>query len=373
MKHVSQQVFGTTVSRVCSHVNLRIMLLRVMVLLPVISAFFASQHPLQAQSTKKDFRPDRCELLPQPDHQVQYLIDGVEKTRWHFGSQYPRPFFYPFNGPSGVSLTRMGHPGAQNHDHHRSVWFAHNKVNGIDFWADGKGNQIRQKHWYRYRDGDDEAVMGAVLGWYDSDNRELMEQDVVAALRPADDGEHELEIQITVRPSGGAESVTLDQTNFGFLAVRVSKSLSAYFGGGQLTNSEGAVGEPAIFGKPARWMDYSGPIVTGTGADRRVVKEGITFFDHPNNPRHPTCWHVREDGWMGAAFCLQEGRTIEQGQSLTLRYLLYAHAGLCDPVRFEQTMNRFAARPGFRIRKPNADERHRQFEIERMEESPPSS
>ena len=30
----------------------------------------------------------------------------------------------------------MGHPGAPDHDHHRSVWFAHFKVLGIDFWGD---------------------------------------------------------------------------------------------------------------------------------------------------------------------------------------------------------------------------------------------
>ncbi len=30
----------------------------------------------------------------------------------------------------------MGHPGAPNHDHHRSIWFAHNKLLGIDFWSD---------------------------------------------------------------------------------------------------------------------------------------------------------------------------------------------------------------------------------------------
>ena len=37
--------------------------------------------------------------------------------------------------PSGATLTRIGHPGAENHDHHRSVWFAHHKVNGLDFWS----------------------------------------------------------------------------------------------------------------------------------------------------------------------------------------------------------------------------------------------
>ncbi len=77
----------------------------------------------------------RCQIVPLAAHQVSIQIDGEEKLRWNAGRDYPRPFFFPFNGPSGHSLTRMGHPGAPNHDHHQSVWFAHNKVLGIDFWA----------------------------------------------------------------------------------------------------------------------------------------------------------------------------------------------------------------------------------------------
>ena len=74
----------------------------------------------------------RCQIVPLAAHQVSIQIDGEEKLRWNAGRDYPRPFFFPFNGPSGHSLTRMGHPGAPNHDHHQSVWFAHNKVLGIE-------------------------------------------------------------------------------------------------------------------------------------------------------------------------------------------------------------------------------------------------
>ena len=313
-----------------------------------------------------DFKPERCEVIPLPGDQVSLRIDGVEKLGWHFGKQYPRPFFYPFNGPAGVSLTRMGHPGAQNHDHHRSVWFAHHRVNGLDFWSDNDGTHVRQKHWLRYRDGDNEAVMGVRLGWYDPQNVEVMEQDVVAALRPLEDDEFELELQITIRPPTDMETVTLEKTNFGLLAVRVSKTLSAYFGGGQLRSSEGGVGEPAIFGKPARWMDYCGPVVVGQEETRHVVSEGITFFDHPRNPRYPTHWHVREDGWMGASFTMNESFVVNRQDPLTLRYLLHAHNGEYDSAVAEAVHGRFASRPGFVIRRPKPGEKHRQFEIERL-------
>ncbi|MBC8351065.1 MAG: PmoA family protein [Planctomycetes bacterium] len=318
------------------------------------------------QETSIARSPNRCEIVPQAGHQVSFQIDGVEKIRWHYGDQYPRPFFFPFNGPSGTSLTRMGHPGAQNHDHHQSVWFAHNKVNGLDFWANGKGTQIRQKMWYAYEDGDSEAIMASVSGWYDPADKEVMEQEIVAALLPLANNEHALELQITMRPSTKVETVELEKTNFGFLAVRVAKTLSAHFGGGTLMNSEGQADEKNIFAKQSRWMDYSGPVAVGQGSARRTVTEGITYFDHPKNPRYPTYWHVREDGWMGASFGMHEGVTLEKDIPLTLRYLLHAHSGAYDHDKAERVQKAFAARFGFEVSR--GTRKHRQFEVKRRAE-----
>ncbi len=332
----------------------------------VLPVLLASASALSAA----DHKPARCEIIPLPDRQVSFRIDAVEKLRWHFDEKYPRPFFYPFNGPSGETLTRMGHPGAQNHDHHRSVWFAHNKVNGVDFWADprpnGKFGRIRQKLWLAYADGDNEAIMATLAGWHDPEGVEIMEQETVAALIPLPNNEHLLELQLTLRPPNKVASTQLEKTNFGFLAVRVAKSISAHFGGGQLHNSEGLVGEPAIFGKTARWMDYSGPITVGTGNERRIVTEGVTFFDHPGNPRHPTKWHVREDGWMGASFCMDDGFTITHDKPLKLRYLLHAHSGGHDKAKAAKVFSAFSKRPGFETFKSRR--KHRQYDVRRMAE-----
>ncbi|HUG93940.1 MAG TPA: PmoA family protein [Planctomycetaceae bacterium] len=301
----------------------------------------------------------RCRILPLPDHQVAVLIDGAERTRWHFGPQYPRPFFYPLNGPSGVTLTRMGHPGAPNHDHHRSVWFAHHKVLGIDFWSDQTAARIRQKEWLVYEDGDDEARLAVRLGWYDGHNpEELLEQDLIALVRPGPQGETFLELQSTFRPR--AESLEFGQTNFGFLAVRVAKSVSAHFGGGTLTDSEGRSGEPAIFGRQARWMDYSGP-VDGLERGAAALVEGITYFDHPANPGHPQHWHVREDGWMGAAVCLDRPVTTTRAEPLALRFLLHAHRGGLDAARADEIAREFSGWPRYEVGRSNA--RHRQYEL----------
>src|SRR5207248_2149627 len=193
---------------------------------------------------------------------------------------------------------------APDHDHHRSIWFAHEKVSGVNFWDDRTTARVRQAQWLAYQDGDEEAVMAVQLGWADGhDPKDLMEQTLFAAVTPGPDGETLLELQSTFRPT--AAQLELGKTNFGFLAVRVAKAISAAFGGGAITNSAGATGEPAIFGKPATWVNYGGAQaakeVPGWGLT--PAYEGITYFDHPSNPGQPTAWHVRGDGWMGAAVC----------------------------------------------------------------------
>lgn len=311
------------------------------------------------------FSPPRCECVPLPDNQASFRVNGIEQTRWHFGSNAPRPFFFPLRGPSGETLTRMGHPGAPNHDHHRSVWFAHHKLLGIDFWSDLTDAIIRQQMWYAYHDSQDECGMAVQLGWFDGhDPQPLVDQELVVFLRPLEKGEYTLDLQSTFRPR--AAQIEFQQTNFGFLAVRVAKSLTVHFGGGQLTGSSGEIGEPALFGKPNRWMDYSGPVAvpddTGT---RQVVTEGITYFDHPRNPAYPAKWHVRSDGWMGASACRDAPLITSRENPLTLRYLLHIHSGAVDASRANALADEWATWPGYRVAK--ASRNHRQFEIERVD------
>jgi hypothetical protein len=298
----------------------------------------------------------RCQIIPQAGDQASFVIDVVERLRWHFGPNYPRPFFSPLVGPSGAVLTRMGHPGAPDHDHHRSIWFAHEKVLGIDFWSDRTPARVRQKQWLAYQDGDSEAVMAVSLGWYDGhDPKELLTQELIVSVQPLENGETLVELQSTFSPQ--AESLELGQTNFGFLAVRVARSISKFFGGGELRNSEGATGEQAIFGKQAQWMDYSGPVRDG-------VVEGITYVDHANNPGYPARWHVREDGWMGASFNRTGPYLIRRDKPLVLRYLLHAHANVVHPTSAGSIANEFNKRPAFRLKRTSGG--HVQYEVSRQ-------
>ena len=275
----------------------------------------------------------RVQIVPQPDDQVAFHVEGVERLRWHFSPRYPRPFFFPIIGPSGRSVTRMGHPAAPDHDHHRSLWLGHQNIGGVNFWEERGGQQqIRQDGWIHYQDGDDEAAMAVKLGWHDAHKVCLLQQELIASLRPYPSGSLWLELQSTF--SSPLNELPIGKTNFGFLGLRVAASMSAHFGGGKLTNSDGSVGEKEVFGKPARWMDFGGPI----GPDQF---DGVTWFDHPTNPKHPTSWHVRDDGWMSAAFCLREGYTLKKNESLRLRYGFHVHSGSVKAGSPETMMERF--------------------------------
>lgn len=286
-----------------------------------------------------------CRTEPLPGRQFAVILQDRERTRWRFDLETPRPCFFPIVGPSGTSLTRMGHPGAANHDHHRSVWWAHNSVAGVDFWSEGKPPRIQQREWLAIEDSEEETRFAVTLDWLDGhDPAPLLRQEMIACARPLDGGEWTLELQSTWSASGQLE---LQKNNFGFLAVRVAKHLSEHFGSGRLTNDIGATGEPALFGKPSRWMDYSGPVPVQAGVD--FAQEGIALFDHPGNAGSPASWHVRSDGWMGPSFNRNGPFALGPEQALTLRYLLWMHRGDGDPSRLAPTFESFAATPGMSV------------------------
>src|SRR5262249_23276874 len=166
-----------------------------------------------------DLETPRVQIVPQADEQVSFQVDGQERLRWHHGPRSPRPFFFPFVGPSGRSVTRMGHPAAPDHDHHRSFWWGHHDVAGVGFWAERRGpQQTGQDNGVHSEDGDDEAGIVARLGWYDSHNVRLLQQELIAVLRPLPDKESWLELQTTF--STALEQLPLGKTNFGFLGMR---------------------------------------------------------------------------------------------------------------------------------------------------------
>ncbi len=286
----------------------------------------------------------RMQVVPLPAGQASIEREGQEISRYWFGPELRRPFLFPLIGPSGKSLTRMGHPRDPNgHSHHNSVWVTHHDVGGVAFWNDAASSKGRITHQraVRYEDADDEALIEVVNEWRDAGGpdatatnkgRLLLEEHRTMRFRPQAGGQWLLVLDLTF--SAPKEPVTLGKTNFGMIGVRMAKTIGVHDGGGTIRNSEGGVNEAGVHEKPARWIDYSGPIT-------RDAREGITLFDHPTNPNHPTVFHVRDDGWMGAALTYAAPRTIEPGQPLKLRYGLWVHSSVPEPATIEREFGEF--------------------------------
>ena len=181
---------------------------------------------------------NRLRIEPLADRQFGFFIGQSEVTRWYFSDLAPRPYFFPVKGPSGQSLTRMGHPRSSGSRSPpvllvRTFRFCSESIFGLETTA----ARIRQSKWYAIEDGNDAARIAFELLWTDGhDPKPLLKQDVFATLRPAPQG-WTLELQNDFRATG--EGVEFRKSNFGVLGLRVAKSLSVVFGGGAITGADG--------------------------------------------------------------------------------------------------------------------------------------
>ena len=279
----------------------------------------------------------RLQIVPQPYDQASFQRDGVEITRYHFGPELERPFLFPVIGPAGRSLTRMGHPhDPESHSHHNSVWITHHDVEGVNFWTDRRDGTIRHKRIVEYVDEGERSTIVSENEWVSREGKVLLDETRRTTVELLDGDEWLLTIDATF--AARDEPVTLGKTPFGMIGVRMAKTIGVHDGGGRIRNSEGDVNEKAVFWKRARWVDYSGAIAPD-------ALEGVTLFDHPENPNHPSHFHVRNDGWMGASLTFEGPREIEPDKPLRLRYGLYVHAGRKPPTQIESQWKRFAETP----------------------------
>jgi hypothetical protein len=243
-----------------------------------------------------------------------------------------KPIVWPIIGPTGKPMTRswpMGEKGSvemADHVHQRSFWFTHGDVNGTDFWAEeGKPvGTIKHREFVQVQGGP-EAVVITQNDWIAADGKRVCEDE--RTLTFGTDGENRyIDFDITIKAPDGP--VTFGDTKEGSFGIRMAATLQPDSKlGGRLVNSEGKTNADA-WGKPAKWVDYSGPI------DNETV--GIALMNHPGSFRYPTHWHARTYGLCSAnPFGLKEfdpssqggSYTIAQGESITLRYRMWMHKG----------------------------------------------
>src|SRR5262249_9829996 len=93
---------------------------------------------------------------------IDFKVGDRLVTRYHYGKEVAKPYFWPVNDPDGKPLTRAWPMvkdvagEATDHVHQKSVWFCHGDVipegieikqkvkgvEGIDFWSEGAGHGV---------------------------------------------------------------------------------------------------------------------------------------------------------------------------------------------------------------------------------------
>lgn len=276
------------------------------------------------------------------DDRLRVEIDGNLFTEYYFKG-VPKPFLYPIIGPGGAAMTR-NYPmksvagEAQDHPHHRSLFYGHGTVNGVDFWAEGpKSGKTIHDEFLEVKGGETTGIIRSRNRLVNVDNKVIGTDERTIRIHQTPQGPM-IDLEITHHASQG--DLVFQDTKEGTLAIRVAETMvhragvskknpnpRAYHG--KIVNSEG-VRDGATWGKRAKWVDYYGPV------EGKTV--GIAIFDHPKNPRHPTWWHVRDYGLFAAnPFGVHDFERLENpaagdlkiaaGKSVTFRYRLFFHTG----------------------------------------------
>ncbi len=290
--------------------------------------------------------------LEQHDRGVTVKLDGELFTEYLIKSG-PKPILWPIIGPTGKPMTRaypMEKVEGEKHDHphHRSFWFTHGDVNGVDFWSEGDdcGTSVHRE--YRKVESGPQGRIVAVVDWLGPDGKRVLEGERTYTFRTI--GDHRvIDFDITLRASDGP--VKFGDTKEGTFGVRVPTAIdSERRGQGEIVNAEGdssRSGSPAYagWGKPAPWVDYHGPI------NGEVV--GVAILNHQQSSRYPTRWHVRPYGLFAAnPFGLHEfpkvpgtggEHLLAAGESLTLRYRVIFHRSNATDAEISKRFSDYSA------------------------------
>ena len=277
--------------------------------------------------------------LQRGENTIDVTIAGRPFTTYYFGAQVAKPYFMPLRTASGIVISRSFPLANQVTEadqksyyfepHQRPMYFAHGNVDGLSFWTEQAFDsfyhgQSRQAYGRTAlvkleepaAAGGSEAIR-ARFNLLAPSGRVIAEEAQSFQFH-GDEKMRIIDCEFVISANHGP--VTFGDTKEGTFALRLNAELSAPHD--HMINSEGAQGEPAIWGKPADWVAYSG-VVSGKPVT-------VVVFDSPKSFRHPTTWHARAYGLLAAnPFGAREftkdpqkdgSWTVPEHQSITFRY-----------------------------------------------------
>ena len=257
----------------------------------------------------------------QVDDQVKISLEGSPLMTFHHGAEYPKPVINPVLTPGGINMLPEPLEAYAKGEHpwQRGITLMQGSINGVDCWnepnREGYGRTVQDRMAISH--GPLSLTIASENSWY-AGELPLMTDSRTYRLFDTSRDRAVLDIQLTLIASHGP--VTIGGTKEGgFLCIRVNPSMNAN-AGGHMRNVYGATDEKGCWSLPSHWMDYYGPVGDEVA--------GIAIFDHPENFRYPTTWHVRGYGLFAPnCWMFRSDHSLAEGESMTFRWRVIVHTG----------------------------------------------
>lgn len=288
------------------------------------------------------------------EDRVRVELDGQLFTEYIFKGA-TKPYLYPVLGSDGTQLNRdfpmkKVEGEETDHPHHRSISFTHGDVNGFDFWAEQggpkQGKIVSDSVKASTKNG--MAIIESQNSWIGGDGSVCCTDETTIRLHATAEARM-IDFEVKIKAPAD-KPVEFRDTKEGSISMRVAQWMTPahrkFEGKGTIINAEGVTNTPT-WGKRSNWVDYYAP------KDGKVY--GVAMFDHPQNPRHPTYWHVRDYGLFAAnPFGVHDFENmkdkphagdfkIEAGQSVTFRWRFYFHMGDEKAAKIAEHYGEYAA------------------------------
>lgn len=281
-----------------------------------------------------------AEIVDQPRNgRLMLKAGGRLIGMYHYHPFLLKPYFYPLIGPTGKNVTQ---DVPADHIHHRSVWFGHQNVNGVDFYLEsGDEGRIVHRCFHDLVIAGERSAITADHDWVAPEGNPVLADTLRIALTDLGAGAYYLDFGLELRAEYGPVTLT-DTKEAGLPLVRVADAMDE-IDGGRITAAGGRAGEKETFGQPSPWIDYSGP--AGEPNRRGAAWQGIAMFDHPQNEGHPPPAFTRSYGPMSTreGFFLRGERRLAAKGRLALYTRLFVHGGDAEAAAVAAHFQRYAA------------------------------
>lgn len=298
------------------------------------------------------------------EKKIDVTFNGSLITSYMWPDSVMKPVLYPIRTLTGTRVTRdyplvITKGERADHPHHVGLFFAHQSVNGKDFWnmspAIPPANRSRYGKvlhtWVSCAQAlADEALLITHARWVTNEGNHLLDETTTTRFTLKGNEIKDVVIDRATTLTAVADEVLFKDEKDALLALRVARELELPVEGkerfvnadGTLTesipndkaqvtgtyrNSESELGE-SVWGKRANWVTLDGK------KDGKAIS--IAIIDDPQNPEYPAYWHARGYGLFAVnplgKKIFTEGKAelnlkLLKGESTTFSYRIVIREG----------------------------------------------